>query len=72
MLASSAVNNTTPTRITGWKFESVNGKPRVCSANETHAQMTSGNHKVFNAGKPLPTLENAEDLKDALVLAGVL
>jgi hypothetical protein len=72
MLDSSAVKNTKPTRITGWKFESVNGKPRVCSANETHATMTSGNHKVFNAGKPHPKLESAEDLKDALVSVGVL
>jgi hypothetical protein len=72
MLDSSIVKNTVPTRITGWKFESVDGNPRVCSANETNAQMTSGNHKVFNAGKPLPKLENAEDLKGALVVAGIL
>lgn len=42
------------TRITGWKFEATGGSPRVCSANETHAVMTSGNHNVFNAEKPLP------------------
>jgi hypothetical protein len=72
MLDSSGVKNTVPTRITGWKFESAHGNPRVCTANETHAQMTSGNHKVFNAGKPLPKLENAEDLKATLVVAGVL
>ncbi|EQL33191.1 hypothetical protein BDFG_04637 [Blastomyces dermatitidis ATCC 26199] len=72
MLDSSIVKNTVPTRVTGWRFESVNGKPRVCSANETHAKMNSGNHKVFNAGKPLPKLENVEELKAALVGAGVL
>lgn len=72
ILDSSYVRNTTPTRITGWKFEEANGNPRACSANETHAVMTSGNHKVFNAGKPLPKLENAEDLKAALSMAGVL
>ncbi|PYH97126.1 hypothetical protein BO71DRAFT_144867 [Aspergillus ellipticus CBS 707.79] len=48
MLDSSCVKNAVPTRITGWKFESVNGNPRVCAANETHATMTSGNQKVFN------------------------
>ncbi|KAL4934918.1 hypothetical protein BDV06DRAFT_144387 [Aspergillus oleicola] len=72
MLDSSCVKNTRPSRITGWRFESVNGNPRVCTANETHAEMTSGNHKVFNAGKPLPRLENVEALKAALTMAGVL
>ncbi|OJD23111.1 hypothetical protein ACJ73_05543 [Blastomyces percursus] len=72
MLDSSCVKNTEPTRITGWRFESVNGNPRVCSANETHVQMTSGSHKVFNAGKPLPKLDNVEDLKAALTGCGVL
>ncbi|OJD13764.1 hypothetical protein AJ78_05814 [Emergomyces pasteurianus Ep9510] len=72
MLDSSCVKNTEPTRITGWRFESVNGNPRVCSANETRAQMTSGCHKIFNAGKPLPKLDNVEDLKAALTGCGVL
>ena len=72
MLESTYAKNTAPTRITGWKFEANGGNPRVCSANETHAVMTSGNHKVFNAGKPLPKLENVDDLKAALVEAGVL
>ncbi|KAI1200081.1 hypothetical protein F5X97DRAFT_321834 [Nemania serpens] len=72
MLDSSVVKNTIPTRITGWSFESTNGTPRVCQSNETHSGMTSGNHKVFNAGKPHPKLENVEDLKAALVEAGVL
>jgi hypothetical protein len=72
MLESTSVKNTVPTRITGWKFEATGGGPRVCSANETHAVMTSGNHKVFNAGKPLPKLENVDDLKAALAVAGVI
>lgn len=72
MLESTYVKNTVPTRITGWKFEMTGGRPRVCSANETHAAMTSGNHKVFNAGKPLPKLENVDDLKAALTMAGIL
>ena len=72
MLDSSFVKNTVPTRITGWKFETANGNPRVCTANETHAAMTTGNHKVFNTGKPLPQLESVEDLKAALAKAGVL
>lgn len=71
MLDSSCVKNTVPTRITGWRFELADGNPRVSSANETHAEMTSGNHKVFNAGKPLPKLETVEDLKAALIVAGV-
>ncbi|GLI82209.1 hypothetical protein PoHVEF18_010618 [Penicillium ochrochloron] len=72
MVESTFVKNTVPTRITGWKFEASGSKPRVCSANETHAVMTSGNHKVFNAGKPLPKLENVDDLKAALAVVGVI
>ncbi|KAM5439466.1 hypothetical protein MferCBS31731_004563 [Microsporum ferrugineum] len=72
MLDSSHVKNTTLSRITGWKFEQFNGNPRVCSGNEGHAKMTTGNHKVFIGGKPLPKLESAEDLKAALAMAGVL
>ncbi|KAI0402783.1 hypothetical protein F4802DRAFT_608487 [Xylaria palmicola] len=72
MLDTSLVKNCQPTRITGWTFELSNGQPRVCQANETHSKMTSGNHKVFNAGKPLPKLENVDDLKAALIEAGVM
>lgn len=72
MLESSRPQGVQPTRITGWRFESVDGRPRVCAANETHAGMTTGNHKVYNAGKPLPKLENVEDLKNALIDVGVL
>jgi hypothetical protein len=72
MLGSTVVKGCRSTRITGWKFEMVDGNPRVCQANERHAEMTSGNHKVFNAGKPLPKLDNVDDLKSALTEAGVL
>ncbi|KAI0859345.1 hypothetical protein F4860DRAFT_526344 [Xylaria cubensis] len=72
MLDSSVVKNTLPTRTTGWSFDSVNGTPRVRQSNETHSRMNSGNHKVFNAGKPHPKLERVQDLKAALVEAGVL
>jgi hypothetical protein len=72
MVESTFVKNAVPTRITGWKFEASGSRPRVCSANETHAVMTSGNHKVFNAGKPLPKLENVDDLKAALAVVGVI
>lgn len=34
--------------------------------------MTTGNHKVFNTGKPHPKLENVNDLKAAPIEAGVL
>jgi hypothetical protein len=72
MLDTSLVKNCEPTRVTGWSFDSSNGIPRACMANETHSKMTSGNHKVFYADKPLPKLENVEELKAALVEAGVL
>lgn len=34
--------------------------------------MNSGNHKVFNAGKPYPKLENVDDLMVALAKAKVV
>lgn len=34
--------------------------------------MTSGNHKVFSAGKSLPKVENVDDLKAALAMARVI
>ncbi|KAL9082515.1 MAG: hypothetical protein Q9165_008873 [Trypethelium subeluteriae] len=71
MLDSAIVKNTMPTCVTGWRFDIVDGNPRVCQANEVHAKKTSGNHQVFNAGKPLPKLENVEDLKAALVEANI-
>ncbi|KAL6696647.1 hypothetical protein J3F84DRAFT_347690 [Trichoderma pleuroticola] len=72
MLDSSVVKGCTPTRITGWKFEANHGNPRVCQANEAHAKLVTGNHKVYNAGKPLPKLESVDDLKMALADAGVI
>lgn len=72
MLDAAVVRNCSPTRITGWRFEVRDGQPRVCQANETHSEMTSGNHKVFNAGKPHPKLTDSEDLKKALLDVGVL
>ncbi|CRK44647.1 hypothetical protein BN1723_006240 [Verticillium longisporum] len=72
MLGNSIVKGCRPTRVTGWTFESSDGKPRVCQSNETHAEMSSGNHKVFNSGKPLPKLENVDDIKAVLVEAGVM
>ena len=72
MLGTSLVKNCQSTRVTSWKFESSNAQPRVCQANETHSKMTSGNHRVFNAGKPLPKLENVDNPKAALIEAGVM
>ncbi|KAG4441229.1 hypothetical protein IFR05_003277 [Cadophora sp. M221] len=72
MLDSAVVHGCSPTRITGWKFEARDGQPRVCQANEIHSEMTLGNHKVFNAGKPQPKLSDVNDLKKTLVDAGVL
>ncbi|CRK19065.1 hypothetical protein BN1723_012971 [Verticillium longisporum] len=62
MLDTSIVKSCRPTRVTGWTFE----------FNETYAEMSSGNYKVFNAGKPLPKLENVDDIKAALIEAGVM
>ena len=72
MLYSAAVRGCSPTRITGWRFESQTWAARVCQANKTHAEMTSGNHKVFNSGKPQPKLSDVEDLKRALMNVDVL
>jgi hypothetical protein len=72
MLDASKVQGCVPTRITGWKFEVRDGEPRTCASNETHAAMTSGNHKVFKAGKPEPKLDNVDELKKALANVGVL
>jgi len=72
MLDAAVVQGCSPTRITGWKFEARDGQPRVCQANEEHAKMTSGNHKVFNAGKPLPKLSDVDDLKKALIDVEIL
>ena len=73
ILDAKAVKGCAPTVVTGWKFEvSHSGEPRVCQQNEVHSKIKTGNHRVFNAGKPLPKLETVEDLKQALVEVGVL
>ncbi|KAH8648115.1 hypothetical protein BGZ61DRAFT_376512, partial [Ilyonectria robusta] len=72
MLDLSVVKGCIPTRITGWKFEKVDGNPRIYQSNERHAEITSGNHKIFNTGKPLPKLDNVNNLKSALIKAGIL
>jgi hypothetical protein len=71
MLDISDLNGCVPTRQTGWKFESEDGEPRVCQANETHGQHANG-HDVYNKGDPHPKLETFEDVKNALVEAGIL
>jgi len=72
MLDKTAVRGCSASRQTGWTFELKDGEPRVCAANETHAKKTSGNHQVFNAGKPQPILASVADLKKALMTAKVL
>ena len=71
MLDVSILNGCVPTRQTGWKFESEDGEPRVCQANESHGQ-TATTHEVYNKGDPHPRLETFQDLKHALVEAGIL
>ena len=72
MLNGAAVHGCSPYRQTGWTFELKDGEPRICAANEVHARKTTGNHQVFNAGKPQPKLASVADLKKALVTAGTL
>ncbi len=71
MLDGSVLNGCVPTRQTGWKFESEDGEPRVCQANESHGQTATG-HDTYNKGDPHPRLETFQDLKHALVEAGIL
>ena len=56
MLDAAVVRRCSPTLITGWRFEARDGQPRVCALDETHAEKKTGNHQVFNVGKPLPKL----------------
>ncbi|KAK0610656.1 hypothetical protein B0T17DRAFT_500526, partial [Bombardia bombarda] len=72
MLDSSVVKGCEPYRTTGWQFEVEHGSPLVCTKDEKHAKMTSGNHKVFDAGRLRPKLETIDELKVALAEAGVL
>lgn len=71
MLEASDLNGWVSTRQTGWKFETKNGQPRVCQANETHGQTRTG-HEVYNKGDAHPRLETFQDLKYALAEAGIL
>lgn len=72
MLDEKVVHGCLPTRITGWRFETEDGRPRVRAANETHAKIRTGNHRVFNVGKPEFNLGDIHDLKRALIDVGVL
>lgn len=63
------VKNTIPTCIIGWDFKVTNGRPHVCSANETS---TLGDYKFFNVGKPLSRVKSVDKLKTALTMACVL
>lgn len=72
MLEDLAIYRCKQSRTIGWSFEMVDGNPRVCKGKESHSEMTSGNHKVFVDGKPLPRLENVGHLKQQLVEAGIL
>jgi len=71
MLDVSDLDGGAPTRQTGWKFEVGNGDPRTCKSNETHGRHADG-HDVYNAGAPYPKLETFQDVKNALVEAGIL
>lgn len=72
LLESTFVKNTAPTRITGWKFEAAGGSRVFALQMKPMPVMTSGNHKIFNIGKPLPNLENIDDLKAALAMVRVI
>ncbi|KAH8161206.1 hypothetical protein CIB48_g7050 [Xylaria polymorpha] len=72
MLQVADIKNCESFRVTGWRFEVGPNDPRACQANEVHQKMNSGNHKVFNAGKPYPKLENVDDLMVALAKAKVV
>jgi len=71
MLDISVLNGCVPTRQTGWKFESENGELRVCKSDETHGRHANG-HDIYNEGTPHPKLETFQDVKNALVEAGIL
>jgi hypothetical protein len=71
MLDITNLNGCVSTRQTGWKFEAENGEPRVCKSNETHGTYENG-HKIYNEGAPYPKLATFQDVKNALVGAGIL
>jgi hypothetical protein len=70
MLDASDLKGCVSTRQTGWKFETENGEPRVCQANETHGQTRTG-HEIYNKGDAHPQLETFQDLIYALGAAGI-
>jgi hypothetical protein len=71
MLDAADLNECVSIRQTGWKFEAKSGKPRVCKSNKSHSQHAN-RHDVFNKGVPYPKLETFQDVKNALVEAGIL
>lgn len=71
MLNVTDLSGCAATRQTGWKFEDESGEPRVCKPNESHGRHANG-HDVFNEGAPYPRLETFQDVKNALVEAGIL
>lgn len=72
MLNVAVIWGCSPTQITGQRLKERGGQPRVCQANETHAEKTSGNHQILYAGKPQSKLSKADNLKKAFVDVGVL
>lgn len=71
MLDVLNLNRCVLTRQTGWKFEVENGEPCVCKSNKTHGQHAN-RHNIYNEGAPHPKLETFQDVKNALVEAGIL
>ncbi|KAM4065537.1 hypothetical protein HRG_012883 [Hirsutella rhossiliensis] len=71
MLDISNLNGCVPTRQTGWRFETENGKPRVCKPNETHGRHANG-HDIFNEGAPHPKLETIEDVMTVLAEKNII
>lgn len=71
MLDVLDLNRCVLTRQTGQKFKVKNNELRVCKLYKTHSQNTN-RHDVFNKGAPYPKLETFQDVKNALVKAGIL
>lgn len=72
MLDAAVARRSSPTRTSGWRLEARDGQPRVCASNEVHSRVTSGNHRDFNAGKPLPKIADVHELKRSLTDVGIL
>jgi hypothetical protein len=71
MLEELNLKGCTSSTQTGWRFKLENGEPRACTATESHGTYANG-HKIYNEGTPLPKLATFQDVKSALVNAGVL